>query len=123
MSLKDQIISDVANLFQRTDDFAEPIQLVNQDGSITINTDAIVWEDTDQEETGIEGTFNIKAFRVFVSTIDAPDIDRTWRVVIDGDALPINIIGEDDRIAGTFLHVIRDVPKERAREGFRRLRR
>ena len=123
MSLKDQIIADVANVFQNTDHFAEPIQVVNPDGSIVINTDAIVFADTDEEETRGEGTFDVKIYRVFISTIDVTSITKRWHLLIGGDKFLIDNIGEDDRIAGAWLLAIRDRPKERAMDGFRRLRR
>lgn len=123
MSLKDVIVQDVANIFQNTDDFAIPITVVNEDGTISIDTDAQVFADSDTEENASEGTFNVKLWRVFISTIDAPSLDRTWHLLINGDKFTIVDIGEDDLIAGTMLQVVQDVPKERFKDGFRRIRR
>jgi len=122
MSLKEQIVDDVANVFLNEDDFAEPIIAVDEDGT-EFPVLAIVFSDSDDEEQGTEGTFNVKMARVFISKIDVPDITRQWHLMIGGTRYAIDTIGEDDRIAATMMRVVQDTPKERAPDGFRRLRR
>lgn len=123
MTLKTVIEDDVGTIFQNTDEFAEPIQVINHDGSVVINTDAIVFRDMDEQETRKEGTFGVKLWRVFVSTIDVTALDRTWHVKIGTKRYQIDSIGEDDGIAGAFIQIVRDLPKERSQEEFRRIRR
>jgi len=114
MSLKEQIVEDVLNVFQNEDEFAETITYHVKATNTDLQIVAIVFQDTDDEEPRDLGTNRVISSRLFISLADVPNpVIEDW-IVIDGLKYHIWRIGENDRIGGTMMWIVHDTTKEKA---------